>query len=78
MENHALTGSVVLEGSEFMDPLTVEGLFAEIERDLDLGVASIAATFDPVLGYPTGASVDRARHIADEEWGFDKVSLEPR
>lgn len=78
MEDGEITGTRVLEGSEAGDPLTVDGLFSEIEAALDQRVPRIQAGFDPFMGFPTSASVDPLEFAVDDEWGIDDVTVRPR
>jgi len=73
----SIVESRVLEGTGFGDPLTVEGLFAEVEAALDRGVPEIQAGFDPFTGFPTSAYVDPLEFAVDDEWGFGDVTVEP-
>lgn len=55
---------------------TVEQLFEVIEDAIDQGAARLSVTYDPGLGYPTSAFIDRSEMIADEELGFEASRLE--
>ncbi|MCA9185546.1 MAG: DUF6174 domain-containing protein [Pirellulaceae bacterium] len=56
-----------------LDPelfLTVDGLFAELQRAIDYPAFDIQAQFDSNLGYPTSFFVDYVLEIADEEMSY--------
>jgi hypothetical protein len=55
---------------------TIEGLFDLLQDAIDQGAASLSATYDSALGYPTSAYIDRSEMIADEELGFQATDLE--
>ena len=57
---------------------TVEGLFDLLEDSIDQSVASLSASYDSGLGYPTSGYIDRNQMIADEELGFQSSNLQPQ
>ncbi|UCC75012.1 MAG: hypothetical protein JSV86_10800 [Gemmatimonadota bacterium] len=56
---------------------TVDDLFDEIESVLAEDPYSVRVDYDPELGYPADFFVDYDLQIADEEWGFDVLRLDP-
>ena len=55
----------------------VDGLFAFLEDAIDRDAYQIRAEFHPELGYPTQIFVDFESLMADEEQGYQTLSLEP-
>ncbi len=56
---------------------TVEGLFERIREAIDQEAEVLVVEYDEEFGYPTLASVDISRMIADEEYSFTASQLEP-
>ncbi|MDH5590998.1 MAG: DUF6174 domain-containing protein [Gemmatimonadota bacterium] len=50
---------------------TVDGLFTILEEAISEGAFRVAVTYDPLLGYPRGVSIDYDEHAVDEELGFE-------
>ena len=50
--------------------LSVEEIFAELQRAIDYPANAISAEFDPESGYPTNVYIDLDIRIADEEVGY--------
>jgi hypothetical protein len=61
----------------FID-VTIDGLFADLERAQANGAAYAAATYDPELGYPARAGIDYELGIADDEFNFSVENLTAR
>ena len=57
---------------------TVDKLFHAIQRFIDECADHVEVTYDPVLGHPMEASVDRRSEIVGEEWSFTISALDPR
>jgi uncharacterized protein DUF6174 len=55
---------------------TIEGLFDVLADAIDQDAATLSATYDSGLGYPTSAFIDYSEMIADEEQGFETSALE--
>lgn len=62
---------------ELRDPpvLTVDDMFAEVERQIDAGAFSIDVDYDPETGHPTGYFFDIEEMMADEEFGITDVTV---
>ena len=55
--------------------LTVDSLFANIERAMGRSESSVTAEFDPSLGYPKHVSIDWIKHAVDDEVAYEVLSL---
>lgn len=53
----------------------VEDLFEVIRDAIARDAHSIEVGYDPLFGYPTEASIDYQKNIADEEFGFQAWGL---
>ena len=56
---------------------TVDDLFDRLEDVLGQDPVQYSVDFDPDMGYPSEASVDISRQIADEEFSFTAYDLVP-
>jgi hypothetical protein len=56
---------------------TVDKLFAVIEYAIRMKAEVVRATYHPALGYPTSASIDYSRKVADDELTFEITELQP-
>ena len=56
---------------------TVDDLFDRLEDVLGQDPVEYSVDFDPDMGYPSRASVDISRQIADEEFSFTAYDLIP-
>lgn len=63
------TGDFLLD-TELGAVQTVPQIFTILARALDLPAASFFARYDPTWGFPTEASVDGSRQVADDEITF--------
>ena len=54
---------------------TIDGLFDRLEADLARDPVQFDVTYDEEAGFPTSASVDISRQIADEEYSFTASTL---
>lgn len=54
---------------------TIDGLFDRLEADLARDPVLFDVTYDEDTGFPTSASVDISRQIADEEYSFTASTL---
>ena len=61
----------------FQDYLTVDRLFASLERSISGKPAAFTASYDAAFGFPREASIDGNAQIADDELGLRVVSLRP-
>jgi len=50
-------------------PSTMEAVFQQLD-DETRQAASVSATYDGSLGYPTAVNVDEKKNVMDDEWGF--------
>jgi hypothetical protein len=57
--------------------LSVEEVFAEIERARDQGAFRVSVEYDAELGFPRDTFIDYDDRIADEERGFAIANLTP-
>lgn len=76
-----ITESVRIDPSTGEEPArhetTVEQLFATIEQYLDQHPVEIEVSYEPVLGFPVRMFADVDLMMADEEFGFEVLSLLP-
>jgi len=56
---------------------TIDGLFDFVRGAVDGSAASVNGAFDARLGYPALVSVDYVANMADDEKGFQILSLTP-
>jgi hypothetical protein len=54
---------------------TVDEMFALIQESRAKGAATVRASYDPVLGYPTEVYIDQDERVADEERSFELTNL---
>jgi hypothetical protein len=70
VRSDAITAVTDAETLQPLDPqffLTVDGLFDELQRAIDLPAFDIQAQFDSTLGYPTNFGIDFIQGVADDE-----------
>lgn len=61
----------------FQDYLTVDRLFASLDRILSAKPATFTAAYDAGLGFPRDVSIDGNARVADDELGLRILSLRP-
>ena len=61
--------------ASFTFTLTVDSLFANIERAMNRSESSVTAEYDPALGYPTSANIDWVKNAVDDEVAYQVLSL---
>jgi hypothetical protein len=61
----------------FRDYLTVDRLFALLQRTLDGRPATFTVAYHPDLGYPALVHVDPKSGVADDEFSVQITSLRP-
>jgi len=61
--------------ASFTFKLTVDSLFASIERAMNRSESSVTAQYDPTLGYPTHANIDWIKNAVDDEIAYQVLSL---
>lgn len=77
----SVTAAYFVDGGEALPPEQVpwmpdvDELFDRLEDVLSQDPVQYEAEFDPSLGYPTRATVDVSRQIADEEFSFSAYDL---
>lgn len=77
----SVTAAFFVEGDQPLPPEqaawmpTVDDLFDRLADVLEQDPVEYSAEFDPALGFPTRASVDVSRQIADEEFSFTAYEL---
>jgi Family of unknown function (DUF6174) len=55
--------------------LTVDSLFANIQRAMNRSESSVTAEYNPALGYPTHANIDWIKNAVDDEIAYEVLSL---
>src|SRR5262249_7276372 len=63
-------GTVVDASPGDLEPVTVDGLFHQMQRLLEGGYASASADYDPTFGLPTRFVIDLDSREIDDEWAF--------
>ena len=63
------------EDTRATNRLRVEDFFALVRGAYDEGAATVRATYDDRLGYPTSIWIDRDTRLADEEIGYRITAL---
>lgn len=61
----------------FRDYLTIDRVFALLQRTLDGHPASFTASYQPDLGYPAMVHVDPKQPVADDEFSVRITGLRP-
>jgi hypothetical protein len=56
---------------------TIDSLFALLDDAVQGSAAEVRVRYDDALHYPREGWIDRDRGMADEEYGFEVVSLVP-
>jgi len=55
--------------------LTVDSLFAYVERAMNRSESSVTVEYDPALGYPTHVNIDWIKNAVDDEVAYQVLSL---
>ena len=56
---------------------TIDDLFDTIQEGIDREATQVTVSYDPVIGYPTDASIDYDSRMADEEYRFTVSGYSP-
>lgn len=55
-------------------PSTMEAVFRQLDDEMRTA-ASVSATYDGSLGYPTAVNIDEKKNVIDDEWEFGVQSF---
>lgn len=56
-------------------PMTIEGIFAEIEDALNARAHAVEVSYDPDLGYPVEVFIDHHETMVDDEIAYTASDL---
>lgn len=75
--NGSVANAFSVEGGGYLDGVTLQQIFDEIDEASAADPARLTASFDLLYGYPTDWFVDRDELLIDEEFGRSVLSFTP-